>query len=107
MVRRGTRQVVRLSPRGMRIVHDLRARFAQKFGRPPGPGDPLSFDVEADNSGSIDQERFEALVSAAMETAGVDPRVIHAFRRTGLLVTEHNVRDCSPAELERWQAALE
>ena len=91
----------------MRIVHELRARFEQKFGRPPGPGDPLSFDVETDAMGSIDQDRFDALVSAAMEAAGVGPGVIHAYRRTGLLITEHNVQDCSPAELQRWQAALE
>ncbi len=107
MIRRGKRQVVRLSPEGVRIVNELRSRFEQKFGHAPGPGDPLSFDVEADAAGSIDQDRFDALVSAAMEAAGVGPGVIHAYRRTGLLVSEHNVKDCSPADLKRWQAALE
>jgi hypothetical protein len=98
---------VRLTPRGMQIVRELRARFEQKFGRVPGSGDPLSFPAEADVSGPVDQHRFDAAIVAAMEVVGVSPAVIHAYRRTGLLVTEQNVGACSPDELRRWQAALE
>ncbi len=107
MTRRNKKQVVRLTREGVQIVHDLRARFEQKFGRAPGPGDPGFFNVETDASGPIDQDRFDAAIIAAMEAAGVGAGIIHAYRRTGMLVTEHNVRDCSRNDLRRWQAALE
>jgi len=107
MTRRTKKPVVRLTREGVQIVHELRARFEQKFGRAPGPGDPVFFAVEADVSGPIDQDRFDAVIIAAMEAAGVGAGIIHAYRRTGLLITEHNVTSCSRNDLQRWQAALE
>lgn len=107
MTRRKKNPAVRLTARGMQIVRELRARFEQKFGRAPGSGDPLSFEAEADVSGPIDQLRFDAAIIGAMETVGVSPAIIHAYRRTGLLVTEHNVGACSMDDLRSWQAALE
>ena len=107
MARRSKKQLVRLTPEGVQIVHALRARFEQKFGRAPGPGDPVFFDAEADAAGPIDQVRFDATIIAAMEAAGVGAAIVHAYRRTGLLVTEHNVTDCSRDDILRWQAALE
>ncbi len=88
-------------------MHELRARFEHKFGRAAGPGDPVFFDAEADASGPIDQARFDAAIIAAMEEAGIGPALIHAYRRTGRLVTEQNARACSRDELRQWQAALE
>ncbi len=107
MARRTKKQVVRLTREGVQIVQELRTRFEEKFGRAPGPGDPVSFTVEADVAGPIDQERFDAAIVAAMEAAGVGAGLIHAYRRTGMLVTEHNVKSCSRSDLRRWQAALE
>ena len=107
MGRRTKHQVMRLTREGVRIVHDLRARFEQKFGRAPGPGDPVSFGFEADAVDPVDQDRFDAVMVAAMEAAGVTASLVHAYRRTGLLISEHNVGSCSRADLRRWQAALE
>ena len=107
VTRRNKKQPVRLTPEGVQIVHELRARFEQKFGRAPGPGDPVFFDAQADASGPIDQDRFDAVIIAAMEATGVGAAIIHAYRRTGMLVSEHNVAYCSKDELRRWQAALE
>ena len=33
--------------------------------------------------------------------------IIHAYRRTGMLVTEHNVTSRSEDDLRRWRVALE
>ena len=98
---------VRLTPEGVQIVHELRARFEQKFGRAPGPGDPVFFDAQADAAGPVDQDRFDAVIIAAMEATGVGAAIIHAYRRTGMLVTELTVGYCSRDDLRRWQAALE
>jgi len=99
--------VVRLTREGVKVVAELRARFEQKFGRAPGPGDPVFLDVLLDASAPIDQPRLDAAIVAAMEAAGVGGALVHAYRRTGLLVTEHNVAGYSPGELRRWQAALD
>jgi hypothetical protein len=107
MPRARKRPPVRLTVRGLQIVLELRARFEQKFGRAPGPGDPVSFDAEADAVGPADQLRFDAVMIAAMEAAGVGPAIIHAYRRTGIFITEHNVAARSRDELQRWQAALD
>jgi hypothetical protein len=48
----------------------------------------------------------EALV-AAMEAVGIHPAFVHAFRQTGMLVSEDNQDLWTPAELQRWEAALE
>jgi hypothetical protein len=101
------KQLVRLTPEGLHLVHELRARFEQKLGRAPRPGDAWFFDAEADAAAPIDQHRFDAALIAAMEEAGVNPALVHAYRRTGMLITEQNVAGRSLDELRRWQVALE
>jgi hypothetical protein len=49
--------------------------------------------------------RLPAPVSA-MEEVGIDPAVIHAYRCTGVLVSEGNEDLWSVRDLERWQAAV-
>jgi hypothetical protein len=41
-----------------------------------------------------------------MEEVGIDPAVIHAYRCTGVLVSEGNEDLWSVRDLERWQAAV-
>jgi hypothetical protein len=48
----------------------------------------------------------DAMVGA-MARAGIDARLIHAFRRTGFMVTERNLDRMSPQDLREWQAALD
>ena len=113
MTRRGRarrpapRPTVRLTPDAVRIVDELRARFQQKFGRPPGPGDPMFFDAEADPMDPIDQPRFDAALISAMAAVGVDSAIIHAYCQTGWLLTEQNIRQWSRHDRDRWQAMVE
>ena len=57
-----------------------------------------------------DQE-FQASVDerilAQLEEAGTDPAVLHAFRKTGLLLEEANEHRATEQELAAWKAALE
>lgn len=101
------RRAIRLTPEGARVLRELRDRFQHKFGRPPGPGDPVSFEARVDASNPVDQDRFDATMVTAMEAADVDGALIHAYRRTGMLITEFNLRRCSAEDLARWQAAIE
>ena len=100
-------RTVRLTPEAVRIVDELRARFQQKFGRPPAAGDPMFFDAEADPVNPIDQRRFDATLIAVMAAAGVDSAIIHAYRQTGWLLTEQNVGQWSRQDRELWQTLVQ
>jgi hypothetical protein len=45
-------------------------------------------------------------VAEAMEAVGADPAWIHAFRKTGLFVTEMNERLIPQADLAKWRSAI-
>jgi hypothetical protein len=89
------------------LLDAQRELFRAKFGREPRPDDPLFFDPEADEPRPLEVEKVTADIVRAMEAAGVHPRLIHAYRRTGLLVSEDNVDRLGPRELAEWRAALE
>ena len=40
-------------------MEERRAAFRKKFGRDPGPGDPVFFDPDADTPTAITPERME------------------------------------------------
>jgi hypothetical protein len=80
--------------------------FRAKFGRDPGPGDPLFFDPDADEPIQISSVKFDAEVFEAMRKAEIPPQFVYAYRKTGLI----GIGDQSawPAERrEEWRAAVE
>ena len=84
----------------MEMVKAQRQKFIEKFGRNPGPGDKLFFDAPP-------QEHVEHMIAQAMKKVGVDPAIIHAFERTGLIVTDLNRNLLKGADLEDWNAAID
>lgn len=85
-------------------------KFREKFGREPGPEDPIFFDLDADDptplpAGSLFRE-LDLLVADADEI-GVPPALIKAFRDLGYLVTEENRHLFSAAEIETWRETVE
>jgi integrase len=88
---------------------EQREHFRAKFGREPGPEDPLFFDPdsEAATPQPFPVQRAQSIIADAMQAAGVHPRLVHAFRRTGLLVSEDNIELVPEQDLAAWQAALE
>lgn len=105
--RKKPRRTVRLDPRQIELLERQRQAFRAKFGRDPGPDDPVFFDPKADKPQPVDPDGLVATVVAAMEKAGLDPAKIHAYRRTGMLVTTENVSQWSAEDLAEWQAALD
>lgn len=60
--------------------------------------------------GKADAQSPEAITEttvAAMETIGVDPAVIHAYKATGLLLTDFNAQDYPEEDIKQWNAAIE
>jgi len=61
-----------------------RAAFIGKFGREPGPDDPIFFDPNADEPtplGAVTESDIWEDMLAAAEQAGIDPALIHARLR--------------------------
>jgi len=82
-------------------------RFRDKFGRDPGPNDPIFFDPDADEPIPADVGKVTAALVAASDRAGVHPAYIHAIEKTGLLVTDTNRHLLDDADLNKWKAAVE
>ncbi len=83
--------------------------FREKFGREPGPDDPIFFDPDADTPqpcGPEAADRLDDQIIEAMSAAGVRPEVIYAFRKTGRIVTEDNWRLLSEADRKEWTDAV-
>ena len=81
------------------VFEEQKQKFVEKFGRQPGPGDNLFFDMPP-------LEHAEHFMVEAMKQAGLDPAVIYAFEKTGLLVTEANEHLISDVDRAEWDAAV-
>ncbi|NLS91390.1 MAG: hypothetical protein GXX96_04295 [Planctomycetaceae bacterium] len=82
------------------VVDEQRQKFIEKHGRDFGPNDKLFFDMPP-------LEHVEHEIVQAMKQAGLDPAMIYAFEKTGLLVTEENEHLLSEADLAEWEAAID
>ena len=89
-----------ISPEMSDGLRDQRRKFVEQHGREPGPGDRVFFDMPH-------IEGIEHGIVESMKKAGIDPAIIHAYEKTGRLVTDSNQHLLSDAELDEWQAAIE
>ena len=55
-------------------------RFEEKFGRPPGPDDPLFFDPGADHPQPVSLPGLETATVGMLEAAGISPAWIYAYQ---------------------------
>src|SRR5690348_9888466 len=62
--------------------------FRHKFGREPGPEDPVFFDPDSDTPqpySAASMEKIAQEINRAMGAAGIDPAIIYATQKTGRL----------------------
>src|SRR4051794_39430156 len=57
------------------VLDQQRQKFVEKFGREPGPDDPIFF-----NAPPVEQVEFQTI--QAMKKAGIDPAFIYAYEKT-------------------------
>ena len=86
---------------------EQRKRFVEKFGREPGPNDPIFFDPDADTPQPYPEEKYTEELVDAMRKANIDERLIRAYKKTGLIVTEENIDLLTPEELAEFEAAMD
>ncbi|MFK0101397.1 hypothetical protein [Streptomyces sp. NPDC091040] len=100
------------SPEWKRLRKGLKGQkkaFREKFGRAPGPNDPLFFDPEADEPTRLTKECFDRELLAMADRAeemGVDPAFLHAWREVGYVVTEENRSMFTTAEVLTFSRAV-
>lgn len=105
--RDGEHVMIPMSPE----IHDEMLRqkqsFRDKFGRDPGPNDPIFFDPDADTPKPIDPEKTRAVMVQAMKDAKVDPAKIYAFEKISLLPTAETMDAIGPKGMADWQSAVQ
>jgi hypothetical protein len=79
---------------------------SQKFGREPGPEDPVFFDPAKDEPELVSEDAITRDVVEAMGRVGLDPAYTYAYKKTGILVTEMNAHLFSKAERKAWDEAI-
>jgi SEC-C motif len=89
-----------MSPEMREVLEEQHRKFVERFGREPGPGDKIFFDLPH-------TEHIEHMTVQAMKAAGLDPAIIYAYEQTGRLVTEENQHLLSEMDLAEWNAAIE
>jgi hypothetical protein len=75
------RGVVPMTPRVHAALLEQRKAFIDKFGREPGPGDPVFFDPDKDIPSPIGAERLDADLEKALQDSGIDPAKAEAIRK--------------------------
>ncbi len=96
-----------------RLLRNLRKAFIKRFGREPGPDDPLFFDPDVPGDVPVQITEYEVRdqTLAAMTKAGIPGEIAYAYAyayaKTGLMVVESFVDRFKPEDLAEWQAAIE
>lgn len=93
------RQSIPMSDDVAEVLRVQRQKFIDRFGREPGPDDPIFFDLPH-------PEHVEHLMAVDMRAAGIDPAIIYAFERAGRLLTEQNQHLIPEKDLAAWDAAI-
>ncbi len=90
-------------------LREQREAFIAKFGREPGPADPIFFDPNSDVPRPLQQSTVDDIMDVFVEaaaTAGIDPVLVYAMKKTGRIVTAENRRFLSDDDLREWEAAV-
>ncbi len=65
------------------------------------------FEFATDQPRPMDDGQLDGMVVDALRHAGADPAYIHAYKRTGVLITTDNFKRWRKRELEEFREALE
>jgi hypothetical protein len=98
---------VKITPEIERILHRQRKDFIKKFGREPGPDDPIFFEPNAGKPLSLSPEKLQGAILKGMLAAGTPAHLVYAYQKTGLIVSEAGYKNMSPADRAEYDAAID
>jgi hypothetical protein len=108
MARKKRTRRVKISDRLAIMLEAKREAFIEKFGREPGEGDPVFYDLDEDTPVQMSVEKFMAHWVVTAIRAETPTVFIYAFIRTGGLVVSDDTADMIPKEdLALWDQATE
>jgi hypothetical protein len=109
----GYPQVITLDSKVIQVDRDQAAaleaqvrRFEEKFGRPPGPDDPLFFDPGADEPQPVSLTGLETETVGMLEAAGICPAWIYAYQHTGGLLPRPDGGFATPRDQAEWDEVI-
>jgi hypothetical protein len=97
---------VPIPPELAEVFNEQRERFKEKFGRYPGPQDPILWDEDADEPRPVSEENIAQILTTVLKQAGAPAEIIYAVEKTGRLVTEMNMHLLSKVEYQEWCDAI-
>ena len=100
-------KVIRLGQDGAAMIEAQRRFFEEKFGRPPGPDDPLFFDPDADEPQPMSLPGVETATVSMLEAAGVSPAWIYAYQHTDGLLPRPDGSFPSERDSAEWHEAVD
>jgi hypothetical protein len=101
------RKIVRMDA-GSAEVLDYQVRaFEEKFGRPPGPYDPIFFDPDADEPRPIRPADLEHGTTQMLVAAGIGPAWIYASQHTDGLLPRPDGGFNTDADRRDWDDAID
>lgn len=96
----------RITPQADKILRKQLKAFRRKFGRDPGPGDPVFFDPAADTPTEMSEDSINNAILQALLKSGAPPEVVFAYRKTGLLLVQEHMANYPPENIAEWNAAI-
>lgn len=100
-------KILRMDADGEAMLQAQTAAFEAKFGRPPGPEDPVFFDPDADTPQPIPLARMEAASTAMLVAAGICDAWIYANQHTGGLLPRPDGSFHTDADADEWDAVVD
>ena len=83
------------------------ALFKEKFGREPGPDDPVYFDPDHPTPRPFDYQKLKAMMIAQLRKSKWPPEIIFAFDRMDRMLTEEDAHLWSDGDLAKWDNAID
>jgi len=93
-------EVIPLGPEAIAIIKRQEEKFRERFGREMGPHDKIFFDAPA-------EDEYDRLVLEAMQKVGTHPAIIHAYQKTGRMVSRENAKYIPRKDLRAWHEAVD
>jgi hypothetical protein len=75
--------------------------------RDPGPGDPLFFDRDKDLPTPLDLSDIEDEVMQALRKVGVEPQIIYAYKKTGLIGVAGAINNWPADRRKEWEDSID
>lgn len=101
------RRTVKMDQEVKAALDEQLQRFREKFGREPGPKDPIFFDPDSDTPRPYPVDRFWNELTGAARRAGLDPATIYAINKSGVVASESNWEKLRPEDRKAWSDAID